>query len=72
MYACLGGSLTAQDMSICAESPASSVNDRFLRKVSTSPTVPGVPVFSLDPLKEVVLPCCICPTLETLKESEQG
>lgn len=46
----LGGPRTAQGMYIYAEVSASSVSDRSLLKVGTSPiTVPHVPVFSLDP-----------------------
>lgn len=53
MCVCVGGAgpLMAQDMYCYAEVPASSVNDRPLHKVRTRlhVTVPGVPVFSLDP-----------------------
>lgn len=69
-----GAVLLLHTMYSYAEVPASSVTDRSFHKVNSplpSPFQASV-CFPLTPLQEVILPCCICPTLETLKESEQG
>lgn len=57
------------------EVPPSSVSDGALKVRSTPPgptprgTFLASLCFSLTPLTKVALPCCICPTVKTLKES---